>query len=325
MTKQRDRMKQDLELHGYAIGTRSQYLMAARRFAEHFGKPPERMGQEQVRAYIEHLRKKRKCGASVLKVQMAGIRFLYAVTLGKPDVVAWMAWPRQPVKLALVLSGSEIAKLLGAMSNPMFRAVALVMYGAGLRISEACALQVTDIDAARGVLHVRHGKGNRERCAVLPKSLLVALRSYWAASRPPLPFLFPAEDATKPIAAERVRTAVATAVKASGLASAPRRTRFATPSRRTCWRWAPTFATSKCCSVTPPFVPRCATRRSAARGSRRPGARSICSAPPRERRRSGNRPQPPWSVRRLLRRDGPPWSSRTSSARMGRRVGEAMP
>ncbi len=217
MTKQRDRMKQDLELHGYADGTRSQYLSAVKRFAEHFGRPPERMGQEQVRAYVEHMRRKRKCGASVLKVQMAGIRFFYAVTLGKPDVVAWMAWPRQPVKLAVVLSGSEIEKLLGAMSNPMFRAVAMVMYGAGLRISEACALRVTDIDAARGVLHVRHGKGNRERCGVLPERLLLALRSYWAAARPPLPFLFPAEDATKPISADRVRTAVKTAVKASGL------------------------------------------------------------------------------------------------------------
>lgn len=217
MTKQRDRMKQDLELHGYALGTRTQYLAAVKRFAEHFGRSPERMGQEQVRAYVEHLRKKRKCGASVLKVQMAGIRFFYAVTLGKPDVVAWMAWPRQPVKLAVVLSGTEIEKLLGAMSNPMFRAVAMVMYGAGLRISEACALRVTDIDAARGVLHVRHGKGNRERCGVLPERLLLALRSYWAAARPPLPFLFPAEDATKPISADRVRTALKTAVKASGL------------------------------------------------------------------------------------------------------------
>ena len=217
MTKQRDRMKQDLELHGYADGTRSQYLAAVKRFAEHFGRSPERMGQEQVRAYVEHLRKKRKCGASVLKVQMAGIRFFYAVTLGKPDVVAWMSWPKQPVKLAVVLSGTEVEKLLEAMSSPMFRVVAMVMYGAGLRISEACALRVTDIDAARGVLHVRHGKGNRERYGMLPKRLLVALRCYWAASRPPLPFLFPAEDATKPISAERVRKAIRMAVKASGL------------------------------------------------------------------------------------------------------------
>lgn len=217
MTMQRDRMKQDLDHRGYAKGTKWHYLSAVTHFAEHFGQPPERMGQEQVRAYVEHLRKNRKCGASMLKVQMAGIRFFYAVTLGKPEVVAWMSWPKQPVRLAVVLSGSEIENLLAAMSNPMFRAVAMVMYGAGLRISEACALCVTDIDAGRGLIHVRKSKNKRERYAVLPPRLLLALRSYWAGARPPLPFLFPSENATKPIAAKRVRNAIGMAVKASGL------------------------------------------------------------------------------------------------------------
>lgn len=210
-------MKQDLELGGYALSTITAYLDAVKRLAEHFKRSPDKLSQKELRSYVEYLRTKRKYGASMLKLQMAGIRYLFAVTLGKPEMVAWMSWPRQKTKLPMVLSGTEIEKLLAAMSNPMFRAVAMVMYGAGLRISEACALRVTDIDAGRGVLHVRHGKGNRERCAVLPEKLLVSLRGYWAASRPPLPFLFPAEDATKPIAADRVRTAVGTAVKASGL------------------------------------------------------------------------------------------------------------
>lgn len=212
----RDQMKQDLELGGYAPSTMREYLCAARRFAEHVKRPPQKVGQKEIRAYVEVLRKKRKYGASMLKLQLAGIRYLYAVTLGRPEAVAWMSWPRQPKTLPVVLSGTEIEKLLAAMSNPMFRAVVMVMYGAGLRISEACALRVTDIDAQRGVIHVRHGKGNRERCAMLSERLLVALRSYWASSRPPLPFLFPAEDAKKPIAADRVRTAMAAAVRACG-------------------------------------------------------------------------------------------------------------
>ncbi len=210
-------MKQDLELGGYAQSTITAYLDAAKRLEEHVKRSPEKLSQKDLRDYVAYLRTKRKYGASMLKLQMAGIRYLFAVTLGKPERVAWMSWPRQKTKLPMVLSGTEIEKLLAAMSNPMFRTVAMVMYGAGLRISEACALRVTDIDATRGVLHVRHGKGNRERCAVLPDTLLVTLRGYWAASRPPLPFLFPAEDATKSIAADRVRTAIATAVKAAGL------------------------------------------------------------------------------------------------------------
>jgi site-specific recombinase XerD len=222
MTELRLAMKQDLELGGYASKTIKEYLHAVRRFAAHTKRRPEELGQAEVRAYVEYLRKQRKYGPSMLKLQLAGIRFLYAVTLGRPEVVAWMSWPRQPAKLPVVLSGTEIAKLLGAMSNPMYRAIAMVMYGAGLRVSEACALRVTDIDAERGVIHVRRGKGNRERCAMLSKRLLMALRRYWAASRPPLPLLFPGEDPRKPITPDPVRRAMAAAVKASGLSKRAR-------------------------------------------------------------------------------------------------------
>jgi site-specific recombinase XerD len=213
----RDRMRQDLELGGYAPGTTTHYLDAVSRFAKHFGRSPEKLGQPDIRAYVEHLKTKRKVSASVLKVEMAGIRFLYAKTLGRPEVVAWMSWPRQPAKLPVVLAGTEVERLLGAMSNPMFRAICMVMYGAGLRIEEACALQVTDIDAARGVLRVRHGKGNRERYAMLGERLLLGLRSYWAACRPPRPYLFPGDDPSEPVSGDRVRTAIRAAVRATGL------------------------------------------------------------------------------------------------------------
>jgi integrase/recombinase XerD len=211
----RDRMKQDLELGSYAPGTVEQYLAAATKLQQHFGKSPNRLSQAQVRTYIDHLTK-RKVGASVLKVQMAGIRFLYAKTLGRPDVVAWMSWPRQPSTLPVVMSMEEIAALLAAMSQPMFRAIAMVMYGTGLRVSEACVLQVTDIDAARGVLLVRHGKGDRERSVMLPERLLLALRAYWRAVRPPGPYLFPADDPRCPVTPDRVRTAIDVAVTACG-------------------------------------------------------------------------------------------------------------
>lgn len=216
MNQLRDRMKQDLELGGYARGTREQYLSAVTRMEEHFRRPAERLRQPDVRKYVEHLGKG-GASASVLKVQMAGIRFLYAKTLGKPDVVSWMSWPRQPKKLPVVLSGTEVQKLLEAMSGPMFRVIAMVMYGAGLRVSEACALSIEDIDSARGVIHVRHAKGSRERCVMLAPRLLQILRGYWVACRPPRPYLFPGDDARKPITADRVRDAMQSAVSTTGL------------------------------------------------------------------------------------------------------------
>jgi site-specific recombinase XerD len=216
MNQLRDRMKQDLELGSYARGTREQYLGAVARMEAHFKRPAEKLGQPEVRKYVEHL-KKAGAKASVLKVQMAGIKFVYEKTLGKPHVVAWMSWPRQPKTLPVVLSGTEVQKLLQAMSGPMYRAIAVLMYGAGLRVSEACALCVEDIDSAREVIHVRHGKGGRERCVMLAPRLLQVLRCYWGTCRPPRPYLFPGDDGRTPVLANRVRKAMQSAVSTTGL------------------------------------------------------------------------------------------------------------
>jgi site-specific recombinase XerD len=210
-------MEQDLELAGYARDTKRLYLRAVTRLAEHYRRAPDKLGHDDLRRYIEHLRDQKKVGPSSLKVHMAGIRFFYVKTLGRPDMVAWMSWPRQASKLPVVLSGSEVERVLAALSNPMFRVLAMVMYGSGLRVSEACALKVTDIDAARRLIHVRHGKGDRERYVMLSDRLLLGLRAYWKAMRPPQPFLFPGDDPRKPVTAERVRDALHGAVASCGL------------------------------------------------------------------------------------------------------------
>ena len=216
MTKPRQRMEQDLALGGYALRTKKLYLADIDRLAAYFARQLEKLTSDDLREYVEHLFKQDLAPGTV-KVGLAAIRFFYAKTLGKPDLVSWISWPSQPAKLPVVLSRGEVEALLAAMSTPTFRALAMVMYGAGLRISEACALQVSDIDADRHVIKVRHGKGNRERYVTLGPRLLVALRAYWAATRPPRPYLFPADDARSPIEQHRVRTAVKAAVVASGL------------------------------------------------------------------------------------------------------------
>ncbi len=210
------RMKGDLETGGYALGTRKAYVAAATRLVDRSRRPPEQLGQKEIRAYFDAARRKRR-SASWLKVEMAGVRFLFGVTLARPEEVAWMRWPRQPSPLPVVLSGREIVTLLGAISGPLYRAVAMTMYGAGLRISEACMLQVGDVDADRGLLHVRRGKGGRPRFVMLGQRLLVALREYWAANRPPKPYLFPGPDPREPIEPRSVRAAIKAAVTTSGL------------------------------------------------------------------------------------------------------------
>ena len=210
------RMKGDLETGGYALGTRKAYVAAATRLIDRFRRPPEQLGQKEIRAYFDAARRKKR-SASWLKIEMAGVRFLFGVTLARPAEVARMRWPRQPSSLPVVLSGQEILSLFAAISSPLYRAVAITMYGAGLRISEACTLQVGDIDGARGLLHVRRGKGGRPRYVMLGETLLRALRGYWAANRPPKPYLFPGPDPRRPIEPRSVRTAIMAAVVGSGL------------------------------------------------------------------------------------------------------------
>jgi integrase/recombinase XerD len=213
---QTDAMKADLARAGYSKRTQQLYAEAAVRFLRRFPGPVERLGIEQVREYVAEL-ETRGVSASTRKVEMAGIRFFFATTLGRPEVVAWMRWPRQKPMLPVVLAGTEVEALLGAVSSPLYRAVITTMYAAGLRISEACALQLEDIDSKRGVIRVRCGKGGQSRYVMLGERLLLLLRGYWAANRPPAPFLFPGPDGRQPVDPRSVREAVAAAVQRAGL------------------------------------------------------------------------------------------------------------
>ena len=216
MGKIRDRMTQDLELAGYAKGTQKHYLASAVKFVKRFGRSPEELGQEELRLHVAEVGAS-GVGASALKVQMAGLKFLYEKTLGRPNEVAWMSWPRSPRGLPRVLEMSEVLALLGALGSPLYRTVALVLYATGLRISEAIRLKVDDIDAGRRVIRVHRGKGGKARDVMLSPKLLLALRTYWSASRPPLPYLFASPKTGKLVRAETVRTALHRARRAAGL------------------------------------------------------------------------------------------------------------
>lgn len=216
MDKSIEQMRQDLASAGYSKSTQEHYLKAVMVLAKHVGRCVAEIGRDELRSYVEHLRA-RGISASRLKVQLAGIVFLYRKTLGRPNDVSFVSWPRQRSALPTVLSLDEVHALLGAITHRRYQAIAMVLYGAGLRIREALALEVTDIDGARGVLRVRHGKGDRAREAKLSPVLYDWLRNYWAAERPARPYLFASPRTGRPLLAESVRRALELAAEQAGI------------------------------------------------------------------------------------------------------------
>jgi integrase/recombinase XerD len=186
--KLRNQMITDMKLGRYSARTIQDYVACIQAFAKFHRRSPAVLGQAEVRAWAEHLQRNGLSG-SRLGQHYSALRFLYGRTLGRPELVAFLRNPRKPARLPVVLSEGEVLKLLEALKLPKYRVLFTTVYAAGLRISEACALKVSDIDSARGVIHVR-GKGGKERFVMLSPRLLAVLRAYWKLERPPEPYLF---------------------------------------------------------------------------------------------------------------------------------------
>jgi site-specific recombinase XerD len=175
--------------------------------ARHFERSPKDVTKEEVRDYLRDLKEGRRVSRSAFAQVISGLRFLYQVTLDRPDMVPHLPYPRLKRRHPVVLSAEEVVRLLRAIGNVKHRTVAMVLYGAGLRITEALALQLRDVDSARMVLTVRHGKGDRDRQVALSSVLLEALRVYWRAYRPSR-WLFPGQKADRPLGPSTIQRAV---------------------------------------------------------------------------------------------------------------------
>lgn len=217
MTELRKQMVEDLELAGYADETKRQYLSAIRDMARYFGKSPAKVTRSELRGYVRYLRQERCKSASRLRGHLAAIKFLYRTTLGREEDVSFLAWPSGPERLPSVLSPQEVAVLLASFKYPTYRMFATVLYATGLRLNEARMLETRDVDGARQVLHVRHGKGNKERLVPLCPKLLGQLRDYWREVRPAAPYLFEARHARGPVRAPTVRRALSRAAEKAAI------------------------------------------------------------------------------------------------------------
>lgn len=189
MNRIRERMMQDLKLAGYAKDTQRRYLEAADHLVKFHWRCPSEMGQEEIREWIEYLLEHGRIGPQRMRQHFAGLQFLFRKTLGRPQLVSFISWPKAPKRLPTVLSVDEVLLLLRSFTCRKYRVFFSMMYATGLRVSEACRLKTSDIDAERGVIRVI-GKGDHERLVTLSDRLVTILRAYWVAERPPKPWLF---------------------------------------------------------------------------------------------------------------------------------------
>lgn len=210
----RRRMIDDMMLRNLSPATQRSYLHAVTKFSRHFGRSPDRLGPEDVRAFQVYLVSQGISWPS-LNQTVCALRFFYGVTLNRGEIPERIAYARTPRKLPAILSPDEVVRFLEAVPSLKSRAALTTAYAAGLRVSEAVSLKIGDIDSDRMLLQVRHGKGAKDRTVMLSAQLLDILRTYWRLTRP-TDWLFPGRG-ERPIDVTVLHSACRSATKAAGL------------------------------------------------------------------------------------------------------------
>jgi integrase/recombinase XerD len=194
MTPLRQRLIEELVLRGYSDKTKEAYVRAVAGLAKHYGRAPDQLKDEETRAYLVQLHTQSDKAASTLNVAVSGLRFFYRFVLQREFYHIERAMPRvhKAKRRPKAYSKAEINRLLSTgCTQPKHRAFLMTVYGAGLRLNEACHLRPEHIDRGNGQIRVDQGKGRKDRYTILPERLLRELEDYWRMYRPPGGWLFP--------------------------------------------------------------------------------------------------------------------------------------
>lgn len=217
MTPLRQRMLEDMQIRNLAENTQGSYVRHVACFARHFGRSPDKLGVDDIRAYQLYLTQEKGLAASSITVATAALRFLYTVTLKRGwNIERAMPMPKRPQILPVILSPEEVQHFLSCVTRRKPRTVLTVCYAAGLRISEAIALKPADIDSGRMTIRVEQGKGRKDRYVMLSERLLTILREWYRLTRPKT-WLFPGATPDQPITRAAVAHACQAGRQRSGL------------------------------------------------------------------------------------------------------------
>jgi integrase/recombinase XerD len=204
MSALREQLIRELQLRRYSPSTQKHYVSAVRGLAAYYRVAPDQLNPHQVQDYLLYVMQQRQlCWNSVNSI-VSALKFFYSHTLKRFDIVLSIPERRTPRRLPEIFSAEELQRLFAAAANPRDRALLMTTYAGGLRIGEVVRLQIHDIDSQRRMLHIRSGKGDKDRYTLLSTRLLEELRSYWRRYRPPL-WLFPRKDTQKHLSQDTAR------------------------------------------------------------------------------------------------------------------------
>ena len=177
-------MLADLQLRGIVPSTQKAYLREVSNFAKYFNRSPEELGEDELKEYMLYLMKERHLSDGTFRFYVTALKFLYRTTLRREWVVEKIKYPRRKRKLPVVLDLSEVESLFLVTTNLKHKAMLMITYSSGLRVSETARLKMTDIDSKRMTVRIRQGKGGNDRYSILSHTVLDHLRQYWREYRP---------------------------------------------------------------------------------------------------------------------------------------------
>jgi integrase/recombinase XerD len=222
VTHLRQIMLEELERRNYAPGTIRCYIRTVEHYARHFHRSPDQLGPEHIRQYQALMFRKWKLAPNTVSQRLAALRFFYIQVLKQGWSVAETPYPKKVLHLPQVLSQQEVARLIESALNPFHRILLMTLYATGGRRAEVAHLTLNDIDSRRMVIHIRGGKGRKDRDVMLSPALLEGLRAYWRGlDRKPSQWLFPGgfrRTFDRPIDTKVLWWACVHAAKRAGLA-----------------------------------------------------------------------------------------------------------
>jgi integron integrase len=174
-----DRLRERIRYLHYSLRTEEAYVYWARAYIRFHGlRHPAEMGKVEVEAFLSHLAVQKGLSASSHAQALSALLFLYGKVLVQD--LPWLTEIGRPVpsrRLPVVLSRDEVMAVLGAVQGDVYRVLARLLYGTGMRITEALQLRVKDVDFAHRAIVVRQGKGDKDRVVMLPDALVAELRA----------------------------------------------------------------------------------------------------------------------------------------------------